>query len=182
MQNPLLDIYQAVFYKIQEIDPKKYWFDIDMGQFEIDGCNIPITYPAVLLRFEDVIWKDRDRDFQMGLVNLTVKYAHRFTSESEMMAGNTPRQEIKDCLQTLQLIHERLNKVSGSSFSALTRFNQYHRKTNPKDLLWVNVIQYQCNIQSNGKIDSPDVLITDFDDVRNNNDFLQRKKFNLLHK
>jgi hypothetical protein len=182
MQNPLLEIYQTVYTKIKEIDPTKYWFDIDMGQFDIDGSNLPITYPAILLRFEDVIWKDRDMFSQIGLVNITIKYAHRFKSESEMIAGNSPRQEIQDCLQILQTIHGQLNKISGSSFSAFTRFNQYHQKTNPKDLLWVNVIQYQCNIQSNGGIDSPELLITDFDDVRNNNVFLERRKYNLMHK
>ena len=182
MINPLFEIYQTVYNKIQEIDPKKYWFDINLSQFESEGCNLPIIYPAILLRFEDVIWKDRDKDLQIGLVNLTIMYAHRFLSESELMTGNKPRQEICDCLDSLQVLHEKLNKAHGKSFSALTRFNQYHRKTNPKDLLWVNVIQYQCNIQSNGKIDSPDKLITDFDDVRNNNVFLERRKFNMIHK
>lgn len=182
MINPLFEIYRTIFSKIQEIDPKKYWVDIDMGQFETEGRNIPITYPAIILKFEDVIWKDKDREFQIGLVNLTIKYAHRFLSESEIMNCSQPRQEICDCLDTLQLIHEKLNKLRGETFSELTRFNQYHRKTNPKDLLWVNVIQYQCNIQSNGRIDSPDILITDFDDVRNNNVFLERRRLNIFHK
>lgn len=182
MVNPLFDIYQTIYNKIQEIDTKKYWFDVDMGQLETDGSVLPITYPAILLRFEDVIWKDGATDFQIGLVNITLKYAHRFLSENEVMTGQQPRQEISECLGTLQIIHEKINKVQGSSFSALTRFNQYHRQTNPKDLLWVNVIQYQCNIQSNGLIENPDILITDFDDIRNNNEFMKRKKYNLLHK
>ncbi len=182
METPLFEIYQTVFNKVQEMDPLKFWFDLDMGQFDGEGYALPITYPAILLKFEDVIWKDMDNEKQIGLVNLTVKYAHRFTSESEMRSGNMPREEIRVSLQTLQALHEKLNKVSGGTFSALTRFNQYHRKTNPKDLLWVNVIQYQCNIQSNGGIDSPETLSTDFEDIRNNNLFLERRKFNIIHK
>ncbi len=182
MDNPIFEIYETVFNRIQNIDPEKYWVDLDMGQLDSDGYKLPITYPAVLLKFEDVIWKNMTETVQIGLVNLSVKYAHRFTSESEMMTGDVPRTEIRDCLNTLQLIHDELNGTSGTSFSVLTRFNQYQRKTNPADLLWVNVIQYQCNIQSNGAIDSPELLITDFTDVRNNNAFLERKQFNLIHK
>ncbi len=139
---------KAVFNRIQDIDPEKFWVDLDMGQLDSDGYKSPITYLTILLKFEDVIWKNMNESVQIGLVNLTVKYAHRFTSESEMMTGDVLRVEIRECLNALQVIHERLGGVSGSSFSVLTRFNQYQRKTNPTDLLWVNVIQYQCNIQS----------------------------------
>lgn len=182
MENPLFEIYQTVFNKVQEMNPIKFWFDIDMGQFDDDGYRLPITYPAILLKFEDVIWKDLDPSTQIGLVNVTVKYAHRFTSESEMRNGNSPRDEIRDCLQIMQDFHDLLSNVGGTSFSQLKRFNQYQRKTNPKDLLWVNVTQYQCNIQSNGAIDSPELLITDFTDIRNNNAFLERRRFNMIHK
>jgi len=182
MENPLIELYETVYDRLNGIDPEKYWFDIDMGQLDKGGKKVPISFPAFLVSFEDICWKEGDSDYQIGLVNLTVKYAHRFKSESELLTGNGLRDEIRECYANVQTMHERLDGVTSSSFSKLTRFNEYHQRTDPKDLLWVHVIQYQCNIQSNGAIASPELLITDFEDVKNNNVFLERRKLSMIYK
>ena len=178
--SPLNDIYQSIFLKILEID-RSIWIELDMGQLEKDGGTLPIKYPAVLLRFEDVVWKDTGTGIQIGLVNIGVKYVHHFTKENELMQGSVPRHEVKECLDTLQLIHDKLKDLTGPSFSQMKRFNQYYKKTHPKDLLWEIVMQYQCNIQSDGLLASP-ITVVDYNDIRNNNDFLERKEYNLMNK
>src|SRR5207247_178557 len=127
-------------------------------------------------------WRKKDDAVQEGLVNVSVKVVFKFIKEIQMYKPENTREEITNFLNELAAIHEGLSTLSGSSFSKLTRFNQYQLKTNPKDLLWAHVLQYQCNIQSDGAIEDPAALNVDYDNVKNNNAFMERKKFNLIHK
>ena len=182
MPSPLNEIYDSVFAFFREGKVTVPWVDIDIGQLEDNEIGFPIKFPAVLVKFEDIIWKKKDDAVQEGLVNVTVKVIFKFTKEVEMYQPQNTRQEVKTFIDSLNAIHDGLKEISGGGFSKLIRYNQYQEKTKPKDLLWVQVLQYQCNIQSDGAIEDPNALHIDYDDVKNNNAFMERKKFNLIHK
>ena len=179
---PLEEIYNNVCDKVRTLPKKFRWFDLDMGQLEESGNELPIEFPAVLLKFEDVIWKTRPDGVQLGIVNVTVKLAFQFIQEEQIITAMNGRQEVRDCLTTLFKLHDLLNLMHGTLFSQFRRYNQYHKDINPKDLIWQHILQYQCNIQDNGTIDEPNNLIIDINNVIDNNSFMERKKFNLIHK
>lgn len=180
--NPLNDIYLALLAKVRTVAIANLWFDLDMGQLDEEGNDLPLQFPAVLVKFEDVIWKTRPDGVQIGTVNIAVKFAFQFKNEAELISTTLARPEVTECLNNLLSLHTAIDLTGGASFSQMMRYNQYQQKTNPKDLLWVQVLQYQCNIQSNGVIDAPLALIIDYNDVKDNNAFMDRKKFNKIHK
>jgi len=155
------------------------WFDVDMGQLENE--KLPLKYPAVLIKIGDVIWKDNAESPQIGTVTLAIKIVFRFELEHDFLkveAGG--RKEVRTNLDFVKSVHENLITVTGSSFNTLRRFNQYHLEVKSKELLWVQVLQYQCNIKSDDT--SPDAALSlDYDNVKNNNSFLERRKMNLTH-
>ncbi len=183
MTAPLTDIYQKLRDLITSIPATTLWFDLDIGQLDDDEVDLPMKYPAILIRFDDVTWKAMSATVQMGVVSVSVKFVYQFRQESQIINGNVTRQEVKDCLNTLFILHNQISgATNGTSFSKLTRFNQYHVRTKPNSMLWIHVLQYQCNIQSDNNIANPNVLTIDYTDILNNNYFMDRKRLDLIHK
>ena len=177
---PLAEIYNSVITQLRESGIAIKWYDIDMGQLEVEGMELPLQYPAVLLKLGDVIWRDKADDLQIGAVTLNVKVIFQFQKEEELLRL-TSRTEVIANLEFLESIHQNITAITGSTFNKFRRFNQYHLNTNPKELLWIHVMQYQCNIQSDAGTPDP-ALDIDLDNLKNNNSFMERKKFNLIHK
>ena len=179
---PLVDIYQKLRDCVATI-PGGFWFDLDIGQLDDVLNDLPLKFPAVLVRFDDVTWKPMSPTVQIGVVSVSVKFVYQFTQESQIMNGNVTRQEVKDCLNTLYLVNKQIDGVTnGTSFSKLMRFNQYHVATKPNSLIWIHVLQYQCNIQSDNNIANPNVLNIDYVDILNNNNFMDRQRLDFIHK
>ncbi|HRA60477.1 MAG TPA: hypothetical protein PLE27_04015 [Bacteroidia bacterium] len=156
-------------------------YDIDMGQMESEGIELPLQYPAILIKLGDVVWRDFSDDVQIGTVTLSVKVIFQFQKEDEMIAQSGPRNEVIENLEMLENINTIIAGITGDSFNKFRRFNQYHPETKSKELLWIHVLQYQCNIMSNG--DAPDpALDLDVDNLKNNNSFLERRKYSLVNK
>ncbi|QQR95607.1 MAG: hypothetical protein IPJ93_02380 [Bacteroidota bacterium] len=156
--------------------------DVDMGQLENDGESLPLECPAMLMKIEDVIWRDVDDDLQMGVVNISLKMIFQFSTEEEIITiPGEGRAEVIKILNLIEEYHTMITNLSGDSFNKLRRFNQYQLPINPKNLYWIHVLQYQCNIRSDSH--TPDAsLDLDFDSVKNNNAFMERRKLNLIHK
>lgn len=183
IDSPLTDIYQKLRDLVTAIPGTTVWFDLDIGQLDDDTTDLPLKFPAVLVRFDDVIWKAMSPTVQMGVVCVSVKFAYQFKQENQIVNGSASRQEVKDCLNTIFVLHNLISgATNGTSFSKLTRFNQYHVHSNPSSLIWTHVIQYQCNIQSDNNIANPNTLTIDYVDILNNNYFMDRKRLDLIHK
>lgn len=182
MPVPLAEIYETTITTLRGSGLDIKWMDIDMGQLEEDGMELPLQYPAVLLKLGDIIWrqKEADSEMQIGEVTLSVKVIFQFQKEEQILLVDT-RTEVSDFLQFLDSIHGFITGMTGSMFNKFIRFNQYHQSTKPADLLWIHVLQYQCNIHSDASTPDSDLAV-DFDSLKNNNAFMERKKFNLIHK
>lgn len=177
---PLEEIYEVVLNKLKGLK-ETFWIDIDTGQLDSSGETMPLKFPAILFKFSDVLWREYAGGYQMGVVCVSVKLVYQFKSEGQWLAMNAAKNEVSTCLSYLDEINAALYKQQGSSFSELRRFNQYQVKSDPKDLLWVHVIQYMCNIQSNGSIDNPNDLNIDYQDISNTNEFLERHRLNPMN-
>lgn len=183
IDSPLTDIYQKLRDIITAIPGFTFWFDLDLGQLDDDSAELPMKFPAILVRFDDVTWKAMSPTIQLGVVCVSVKFAYQFKQENQIINGSASRQEVKDYLNTLFVLHNQISgATNGTSFSKLTRFNQYHVRTKPNSMIWTHVLQYQCNIQSDNNIANPNVLTIDYNDILNNNTFMDRKRFDLIHK
>lgn len=157
-------------------------YDIDMGQLESEGEGLPMECPAMLMKIEDIIWRDIDEELQVGVVNISLKLIFQFTKEEEIIiVTGEGRTEVIEILQRIEEYHNMVTEMTGEGFNKLRRFNQYQLPINPKNLYWIHVLQYQCNIKSDSN--KPDAALDlNFDDVKNNNAFMERRKFNLIHK
>src|SRR5438128_2262936 len=101
----LQNIYEVVMNRIKDVPPRTFWIDLDIGQLDGESETMPIKYPAVLLKFADVIWKDTAAGYQMGLVNVAVKFAYKFKAESQFFTASTLRSEVASCITMLSDIH-----------------------------------------------------------------------------
>jgi hypothetical protein len=180
---PLTEVYQSICNKMRELydEGNIKWYDIDLGQLEPDSFDFPIDFPALFVKFDDVIWQG-DEDVQKGVLTISFKIIFQFQDEKEFTSlSPLGRTEVITNLDLIETIHQAILGIAGETFNQFRRFNQYQANSNPKDLRWVQVIQYQCNIHSDASLPDPP-LDLDFDDVKNNNAFMERKKFNLIHK
>jgi hypothetical protein len=86
--SPLTEIYEVVCLKMREqmeVGNIK-WYDIDLGQAETDGYNFPIDYTAVFVKFDDIIWRDRDDgSVQVGTLTVSFKIIFQFLKEEEFI-------------------------------------------------------------------------------------------------
>ncbi|MFI5218246.1 MAG: hypothetical protein ACHQNT_02070 [Bacteroidia bacterium] len=177
---PLAEIYEVAIATLRTGGLGLKWYEIDMGQLEMEGESLPLQYPAVLLKLGDVIWRDKGL-IQIGEVTLTVKVIFQFQKEAEILIEGTVRTEVTENLILLETIHQSITGMTGSTFNQFIRFNQYHLSTKPFDLLWIHVMQYQCNIHSDASTPAP-ALDVDYINLKDNNSFMERRKFNLIHK
>ena len=181
MEEPLGLIYKAIVDLLRESGVPLKWIDIDLGQIDKDAEVIPIEFPALLLKFEDVIWKD-NADFQLGLVNVSMKFVFKFTSEADNYTAIKVRDEAVVNLALIRDVHDRISEIRSGAFSRLLRYNQYQLKTKPEYFHWIQVVEYQCNIQSDGSIVDPENVNIDYDFISNSNVYMERRKFDLIHK
>lgn len=175
----LAELYDKITTQLVAMGTIK-WFDVDMGQLENE--RLPLKYPAALIKIGDVIWKDNVGSPQIGTVTLSIKIVFRFEVEQDFLkieAGG--RKEVRSYLDFVKVVHDNMTTVTGTSFNTLRRFNQYHLEVKSKELLWIQVLQYQCNIKSDDSAPDP-ALSLDYDNVKNNNSFLERRKVSLVHK
>ncbi len=179
---PLIDIYQALIVGLRLQGLAQMWVDLDMGQLEADGVELPLQYPGILIKFDDVIWKDDVNDIQVGVVTISIKVIFKFQNEAEILVVQpNGRSEVIANFQLLGQVHQNILAIAGSTFYRFRRFNQYQLNPDPKNLIWVQVLQYHCNIKSDST--SPGAaLIIDFDHIKNYNALMERRRFNLIHK
>lgn len=180
--NPLTDIYEAIVSSLQNFDQRLKWIDIDLGQIDKDAVNVPIQFPAVLIKFEDVIWRDKTNEYQEGIVNISIKTVFKFMNEADNFIAIKIREEVIQYLELLTDIHTAMTGISGQTYSKFVRYNQYQLKTKPEYFHWIQVMEYQCLIQSNGNLDDPNNVTIDYNLIRDNNDYMERKKYNLIHR
>jgi hypothetical protein len=176
-------MYEEIVHHIAEIAVIK-WCDADFGQLEDKKKQFPIDYPAVLIKFDDVIWQNTLEDgiTKRGVVNISLKTIFKLNNEQDWLSPLSPRSELMGFFDVLGLVHNTINGLSGSSYTKLTLYNQFHIKRKIEEMLWVNVLQYRCNIQTDGIAPETPEPVIDFDLLKSDNDFMERKKYNLMHR
>lgn len=181
MAYPIINLYQTLQTFLRDSGAFKS-YDIDMGQMENEGKHLPLEYPAALIKLDEIIWRDLEDESQIGTVNVTLKMIFQFKNEDELitMPGDG-RPEVIEILGLVEDLNATLTGAIPGGCNKLRRYNQYHLAINPENLLWTHVIQYQTNIRSDGGDPEP-TLDLDFDALKNNNAFMERKKFNVIHK
>ena len=159
------------------------WVDLDLGQVEDKENEIIIEYPAVLIQLGEVQWfKETGDGAQKGVAVVTLKMAFQLLNEEDWQAQFQVRDEIQGYFETMGIVHEAISGIYSEYYSTLKLFNQYNKPTTVKDKMWIHILQYRTNIQTNGGIDAPDSVEINMDICRDDNDFLERKEYNLMSK
>src|SRR5438046_2401811 len=176
-------VYEELVHHIAEVGVIK-WCDADMGQLEDERNQFPIDYPAVLIKFDDVIWQNtlEDGSTKRGVANISLKCIFKLNNEGDWLAALAPRNELMGFFDILGIVHTAVNLLSSGSYSRLELYNQFHIKTKVEDMLWVNVLQYRCNVQTAGTLHEGDPLVIDVELLRSDNDFMERKEYNLMNR
>ena len=181
MHTPLEDIYSQIVTAFESYE-KVSWIDIDIGQMEHESGETTVLYPAVLLKFTDVMWTDTSAHIQQGTAIVNVKVIFKLAVEADNYKAKNIRQEIKVYLEILADIHDKIDHVRFETFTKLQRFNQFQLKTKRPFLHWEHVMQYRCNFFTDGKVSDEETVSIDYESIRNDNDFMNRNRFNLLSK
>ena len=123
--------------------------DIDLGQLKKEGENIPVEYPGLIIRFENIFWKEYDASKQIGVVHVRLKFIYPYTNEAEFYEPSAGiRTEVVAFFEIIQNIHTAVSSIAMSNHTQLFRFNENHLDNKPEEMKWVYCLDYYCNIYS----------------------------------
>jgi hypothetical protein len=147
--NALYDLYRFVASSLNDGVTEIKKVDIDLGQLKKGGENMPVDYPLLLIRFENVYWKDFDASKQIGTVHLRLKIIYPYVNESEFyQTDHGVRYEVETLYNIVQSVHDIMKDLPPGTNSKLKRFNENHIESLPEEMKWVYCMDYYCNIFS----------------------------------
>lgn len=176
--NPINDVYMQLVQNLELAGLNIHYMDFDLGQIDTAKEDKPIVCPGILFKLDDVVWKDKTPTVQIGMLNVTMKMVFRFEKEEDVFDGIKTRVEAKEALLLLNQIHDVVQAIRFSSFTRLLRYNQYTMKSKHNSNYWVQVMEYRCNIQSDGMIDDPEIVEVFTAEVDKDESYVERRSFN----
>ena len=180
--NPINDVFMQLVQAIDLAHLGINYMDIDLGQIDTTKEDKPIECPGILFRLDDVVWKDKTPTVQIGMLNVTMKVVFRFEREEDNFEGIKTRVEAKIALLILNQLHDVIQAIRFSSFTRLLRYNQYTIKTKHNSNYWVQVMEYRCNIQSDGMVDDPEIVEVFTSEVDKDANYFERREENQRNK
>ena len=156
--------------------PELKHIDIDLGQLTKAGAKIPVEYPGLLMRFENVMWKEFDTSKQIGLVHIRLKIIYPFVDETEYYTReHAVRTEVSTFFDLIQSINYVVSVIPIGISTKLYRFNENHLDSLPDEQKWIYCLDYYCNIYSDGSYFSTGATLDlDKNFLTNTNLFLER--------
>lgn len=169
--NALYDLYRLVASSINDGIPEIKKVDIDLGQLKKGGENTPVDYPLLLIRFENVFWKEYDASKQIGVVHLRLKIIYPYVNETELYTtDHGVRYEVETFFNIIQSIYDIIKDLPAGSNSRIKRFNENHIETLPEDYKWIYCMDYYCNIYSDhSTFDDSAPIEVDYDMLNRDN-------------
>lgn len=147
----LSDLYQHIVQALYETVDGIPFVDMDFGQLKKGGEEITIEYPALLIRFENVYWKEYDASKQLGAVHVRLKFIYPYTNENEYLESTDGiRNEVVSFFEIIQNIHTAVSSIPPSTHTLLYRFNENHLENKPEEMKWIYCLDYYCHIFSDG--------------------------------
>lgn len=174
--NALYDMYRLIASSVNDGIPEIKKVDIDLGQLKKGGENMPVDYPLMLIRFENVYWKDFDASKQIGVVHVRLKIIYPYVNEAENYAtDHGVRYEVETFFNIIQSIYDIIKDLPPGSNSKLKRFNENLIETLPEEQKWVYCMDYYCNIYSDhSSFDGGMPIEVDYDMLMRDNWFFDR--------
>lgn len=83
--------------------------DINEGQLDYYGNEIPLKYPACLIEFTDGSFNDLSQGLQSGSVNITFQVATQKLTNSSAKAPDHQKRKALEILQHCQNLHEKIH-------------------------------------------------------------------------
>jgi hypothetical protein len=167
--NVLYDLYRTIASTITEgvLDIKKV--DIDLGQLKKEGLALPVEFPLLLIRFQNIFWKEYSSTNQIGLVHIRLKLIYPFVEDDEnYFADSNVRSEVETFYDLIQTVHDCVKDIVPGPSSWIKRFNENLLETDPLELKWIYCMDYYCNVFSDGTyFDSGVAVDVDYDLLAN---------------
>ncbi|MEP7171618.1 MAG: hypothetical protein ABI855_19760, partial [Bacteroidota bacterium] len=74
--NAMNDIYTKVCGALNSLGATIKWFEIDMSQTKKEGEALPLDYPAIIFKHQDVLWENAPTP-QCGVVAMEMQILHQ---------------------------------------------------------------------------------------------------------
>jgi len=166
MESPLTKIYRAVIGLLSDDALGFKSVDLDIGQFSKSEVAERLSYPAVLMQMDDVLWWEMGGGVQQGLVTLRLTIATRFEAEEDEFMDKKLREEALNHLEMIQTVHDNMNGFSTDSCSQMRRVSLYPYAQQMRKNMWIQTLVYQCNIQSDFMVADSSALVIDATAIR----------------
>ena len=125
--------------------------DIDLGQLKKEGSVLPVDYPLILIRFQNISWKEYSSTNQIGLLHIRFKIIYPFEEDDEnYVADGGERLEVETFYEIIQEVHQIIVDTLPGPSSLIKRFNENLLETDPIELRWIYCMDYYCNVFSDG--------------------------------
>lgn len=141
------ELYQTISDAIETIkdtlaQPLFRWVDFDLAQTDQD--NPPLSYPAALIGFEDLTdLSDYSNGSQQGSQVVSIALVFKVFERTHSKATTPYREDALKHLDTVSLVHHRLNNLTGACFNGLSRIGMTQDR---RADLRIYTLRYACRI------------------------------------
>ncbi len=112
-------IFNLIDTTIQTAAPEVRWIDFDLGQMEME--QPPVSWPCVLVGFDDTEFLDILSDVQQGRWMVDLKVGFRLRERTHSKAAVSFRTEALEHLDLLHKIHLAMQKATADCISSVSR-------------------------------------------------------------
>lgn len=117
--------------RLKEVTELKY-IDEDWGQLDYYSASPPVKFPCVLIDVDNVRWTDQGNQSQIGIGNVSIRFANMRLSNSNVKAPAGQKAKSLSFFDTVMHIHQKLHCWSGAKNNGpLTRIG--YRKVKRDD-------------------------------------------------
>lgn len=121
MNSPYSKIFIEIMARIKDRVPEIRYINQDIGQLDNYTDRPAVSWPCILIEFEDFNFSDANAGIQIGEGALMIRLAHNPFSDSSSLTENAVREKALQYNELSYKVNQALHGWSGESFGALMR-------------------------------------------------------------
>lgn len=161
MNSPFATYYLELMARIKAAVPAIKYINQDLGQLEEDTDRPSVSFPCVLIDFDDFQFTDESYNAQMGEGNVAIRLGHAPYSNGSSLSPDTVRVKALEYYELEHLLVKALQGWEGTEFGPMTRIAEGNEKR--EDKLRVRYIIFKVAYQDNSTIDTFQQADADFE-------------------
>lgn len=151
MNSPLGKYFLEIMNRIKDAVPGVRYINQDLGQLETDLDRPAVSWPCVLIDFDQFEFTDESYNAQIGEGLVIIRIGYAPYSSSSSLTPDQVREKALEYYEIEQSVYESLQGWQGTEFGAMTRTATGNEKR--EDKLRVRYIVFKSTYQDNTAID-----------------------------